>query len=123
MDLGATLCTRSKPRCEQCPMENQCLANELGQQTQFPHRKPKVQRPVKSIIMLVIRDEAGRILLLKRPPTGIWGGLWSFPELAPSQTNIEDWCLNHLSIKVKVAQDLANVRHGFQSLRARISDP
>jgi A/G-specific adenine glycosylase len=82
MDLGATLCTRSRPRCGECPLAQDCEAHRLGQETQFPARKPATQRPVRQTTMAVIQNAAGEVLLQRRPPAGIWGGLWSFPEFA-----------------------------------------
>ncbi|MCB1614829.1 MAG: A/G-specific adenine glycosylase [Pseudomonadales bacterium] len=82
MDLGATLCTRSKPRCQECPLLSGCKAAAKKAQTEYPGKKPKKDLPVKSVIMLVLMDSRGRVLLQQRPPNGIWGGLWSFPEFA-----------------------------------------
>ena len=80
MDLGATLCTRSRPNCEQCPLRKDCLGLKTGNPTQFPNSKPKQVKPVKHTYMLLIKDPSGALLLEKRPSKGIWGGLWSFPE-------------------------------------------
>lgn len=81
MDLGATLCTRSKPECSRCPFEHDCLAHARGSERDYPNSKPKKEKPVKTAQLLMLRNEAGELLLEQRPPTGIWGGLWSFPEL------------------------------------------
>ncbi len=80
MDLGATLCTRSKPQCERCPLAEDCKGLATGDPTQFPGKKPRKDKPVKSTIMLLVKNDAGETLLQRRPPTGIWGGLWSLPE-------------------------------------------
>lgn len=80
MDLGATLCTRTKPRCHDCPHSAQCQAYLQKQPTFYPIKTAKKIRPVKKTTMLVIQNNAGDILLLKRPSKGIWGGLWSFSE-------------------------------------------
>lgn len=82
MDLGATVCTRSKPACERCPLAADCLALAQGEQTRYPGKKPKKDLPEKAVQLLMLRDGHGRLLLEQRPPQGIWGGLWSFPELA-----------------------------------------
>ncbi|MGY8869166.1 MAG: A/G-specific adenine glycosylase, partial [Pseudomonadales bacterium] len=82
MDLGATLCTRSKPSCPSCPLQNHCTALKLGRSSEFPHPKPKKKIPVKQTIMLLLQDEQQQTLLQQRPPTGLWGGLWSLPEVA-----------------------------------------
>ncbi len=85
MDMGATLCTRSKPHCEQCPVQQGCIAQAQGNPQDYPGKKPKKVLPEKSVQLLMLRDPAGDILLEQRPAQGIWGGLWSFPELALEQ--------------------------------------
>lgn len=79
MDLGATLCTRAKPKCETCPVISACLAYAQGKQADFPYKKPKKQIPTKSTVMLVPFYQ-GSVLLEKRPPSGIWGGLFGMLE-------------------------------------------
>ncbi len=80
MDLGATLCTRTRPRCSDCPMQSRCVAFATGRTAELPARKPKKATPEKSTVMLVVRHQ-GELLLEQRPPSGIWGGLQSLPEL------------------------------------------
>ena len=79
MDLGATLCTRSKPICEQCPVNRSCKAFETDTVEQFPARRPALKIRKKSFHMLILTDGSGNVILERRPPTGIWGGLWSLP--------------------------------------------
>lgn len=79
MDLGATLCTRNKPNCEECPVNQRCLAFIQGRQSELPHRKPKKDKPTKQTNMHIVFYQ-GSVLLYKRPSEGIWGGLWSFYE-------------------------------------------
>ena len=79
MDLGATVCTRSKPKCDSCPMQSHCLAFAQGRQSEFPFKKPKKQIPTKYTTML-IPSYRGQLLMQQRPATGIWGGLWGFME-------------------------------------------
>ena len=113
MDLGATVCKRSKPDCGRCPLSAQCLAYAQQRQHEFPFSKPKKTKPVKSTCMLVVTDEtSGHILLEQRPPTGIWGGLWSFPECRVDE-NVKHWCEQHLFLKVKQVQTMPEVRHTF----------
>jgi A/G-specific adenine glycosylase len=83
MDLGATLCSRSKPSCERCPLQARCVALATGRVAQLPQRKPARVRPEKQLAMLVVLDR-GQVLLLQRPDSGIWGGLLSLPELDPA---------------------------------------
>lgn len=80
MDLGATLCTRSKPSCHRCPVQSDCQAYLQDKQAQYPNPKPKKQLPEKKALMFMLLNEQGKILLYKRPPSGIWGGLWSLPQ-------------------------------------------
>jgi A/G-specific adenine glycosylase len=81
MDLGATLCVRGKPDCARCPFASDCVANVEGRQRELPAARPKKAVPTRKTWMLVLKD-GDSILLEKRPPTGIWGGLWSLPEAA-----------------------------------------
>jgi A/G-specific adenine glycosylase len=83
MDLGATLCVRSRPSCGTCPFAGQCVAHVTGRVAELPVRKPKKTVPEKYAVMLVISN-GEQVLLEQRPPSGIWGGLLSLPELAPS---------------------------------------
>ncbi|MEZ0287932.1 MAG: A/G-specific adenine glycosylase [Methylophilus sp.] len=88
MDFGATLCTRSKPRCQDCPMQGECQAFQQQRVAQLPASKPRKAIPERQTTMLMIMD-AGEILLEKRPDKGIWGGLWSFPECKPEQISVQ----------------------------------
>jgi len=81
MDLGATLCSRSKPSCCRCPLQTDCKAYAQGNPTDYPGKKPKKTLPTKTVQLLMLRKPTGEVLLHQRPPLGIWGGLWSFPEL------------------------------------------
>jgi A/G-specific adenine glycosylase len=80
MDLGSLVCTRSKPKCEQCPLSDNCLAYALNKQASFPQKKPKKTIPEKQTIMVIPRINQ-QVLLEKRPSSGIWGGLWCFLEV------------------------------------------
>ena len=82
MDLGATVCTRSKPNCDACPLARDCAAKSSGNISAFPGKKPKKTLPEKSTRMLVLRH-GDDIWLQQRPLTGIWPGLWGFPEISP----------------------------------------
>ncbi|OWJ63298.1 MULTISPECIES: A/G-specific adenine glycosylase [Paraburkholderia] len=81
MDLGATLCVRGKPDCLRCPFAADCVANVTGRQRELPAARPKKAVPTRRTWMLVLRD-GDAVMLEKRPPSGIWGGLWSLPEAA-----------------------------------------
>ncbi|MEK6199691.1 MAG: A/G-specific adenine glycosylase [Psychrobacter sp.] len=79
MDMGATLCTRSKPACLLCPLKEDCLAHAQGSETDYPVKAKKQPKPSKFSNALLIEDIDGNILWLQRPDNGIWGGLWSLP--------------------------------------------
>lgn len=79
MDMGATLCTRSKPACLLCPLQDDCLAHAQGRETDYPVKAKKQPKPSKFSNALLIKDTDGKILWLQRPDNGIWGGLWSLP--------------------------------------------
>jgi len=81
MDLGAGVCTRSRPRCEICPLQQDCVAFAEQRQTDYPGKKPKKTIPVREIQMLLLSNVNNDVLLQRRPPTGIWGGLLSLPEV------------------------------------------
>jgi A/G-specific adenine glycosylase len=80
MDLGATVCVRSKPLCLLCPQAASCVAHRDGLTATLPTVKPGKKVPTRSLAMLLLRDAGGRILLEKRGPQGVWSGLWSLPE-------------------------------------------
>src|SRR5690606_30134046 len=81
MDLGATVCTRSRPACDRCPLRTGCRARAAGTQADYPGKKPAKALPVRRTHLLLF-VQAGQVLLRRRPPAGLWGGLWSFPEAA-----------------------------------------
>lgn len=111
MDLGATLCTRSKPGCAECPLNKNCLALAQQQVEHLPSPKPKKTIPVKQSIFIIALDQEQHIFLEKRPPTGIWGGLWSVPELA-CDSELEAW-LQKKSLRLIQQQSLPIRRHTF----------
>jgi A/G-specific adenine glycosylase len=81
MDLGATLCTRSKPKCTLCPIASTCQARKLNRTSDFPTSRPKPEKPVRATsLLLLVQLKQKMVLLEKRPIKGIWGGLWSLPE-------------------------------------------
>jgi A/G-specific adenine glycosylase len=100
MDLGATLCTRSKPQCQRCPVAQHCAARAQGRVAEFPFSKPKKTLPVKRASFLMLLNSQRQIWLTRRPSQGIWGGLWSLPQfdsredliaaLNPSMQTAED---------------------------------
>ena len=115
MDMGATLCTRSKPACLLCPLHNECQACRQGNPTDYPTPKPKKVLPEKSRVALVLRNQLGEIGLEKRPPSGIWGGLWSFPEF-----NDEQSALNSLEHEAIASKKLPVLTHTFSHYRLHL---
>ncbi|GIU41964.1 A/G-specific adenine glycosylase [Shewanella colwelliana] len=111
MDIGATICTRSKPKCELCPVAIDCKAQLMGRQTEFPGKKPKKTIPEKQAFMLAVLDDSGQTLMTQRPPTGIWGGLWCFPQFN-SLTELNEYAETH-GITVQADDAISCFRHTF----------
>ncbi len=80
MDLGATVCSPRRPDCCGCPVAADCVARLADRVHELPTARPKRTRPRRDTTLVIIENERGEILLQRRPPTGIWGGLWSLPE-------------------------------------------
>nr|WP_250654956.1 A/G-specific adenine glycosylase [Alkalimarinus coralli] len=115
MDLGATLCTRSKPNCPQCPINSTCRAYIENKTKILPTPKPKKTLPVKHRWLLHIENNDQEIFLEKRPPSGIWGSLWSLPE-APFElddASIIHHCREHLSLECRVNSHEESFKHTF----------
>jgi len=111
MDLGATLCTRASPRCQECPLQQGCAAHRDGSQLLYPGKNPKKVMPVRQTRLLIIRDPQGAVLLEKRPSPGIWGGLWCFPEAA--DLNPEDSCIDQTGLAAAHIESWPVFRHTF----------
>lgn len=119
MDLGATVCLRSRPRCSECPQSADCVAHARGEESRYPEPRPRRQRPLKRTRMLMLEDEAGRIMLERRPPSGIWGGLWSLPEVT-LEADVERWCRERLGLAVNSLEPWPALRHGFTHFELEI---
>jgi len=111
MDLGATLCTRSRPRCDACPLAADCVARRDGRIGGLPAARPRKERPVRSRYFLILHH-AGEVLLERRPPTGIWGGLWSLPE-ADSIDGLTALVQARYGARMLECVELPVVSHGF----------
>jgi len=112
MDLGATLCTRGRPDCGRCPIAGACRARAQGNPEAYPTSKPKAALPVRRTVMLMLEDAEGRVLLERRPPAGLWGGLWSLPECEPG-TDIAAWCRERLGLVAEDCRPRPKLRHTF----------
>ena len=119
MDLGATICTRSDPICNACPLNESCVAFNSQEVEQYPGKKPKKKLPVKSIAMLIFQNELGEVYLEKRPPSGIWGSLYSFPESRTDNIDSSISSLNGFSI-TENRKSLNPLRHTFSHYHLNI---
>jgi A/G-specific adenine glycosylase len=120
MDLGATLCSRSRPACPACPVSAECEAHKQGRVTEFPGRKPRKPLPRKRTAMLLLQNSEGELLLERRPPSGIWGGLWSLPE-CPDDEDIAKWCREGLGLELVEAQRWEPLLHTFSHFQLEIT--
>ncbi|MDF4951830.1 NUDIX domain-containing protein, partial [Vibrio parahaemolyticus] len=120
MDMGAMVCTRSKPKCSLCPVADLCVAKQQGNVLDYPGKKPKKDKPIKQtrFVMLHHNTENGHeVWLEQRPQTGIWGGLFCFPqtEHVDAESDIE-LLLDQRGIQasnIKQKQTLITFRHTF----------
>ena len=111
MDLGSSVCTRGKPRCNDCPLHGDCVALKRGWVAGLPSPRPRKVLPHKRTTMLVL-TRAGEVLLEKRPPTGIWGGMWCLPEVA-RHPDLEAYCLKRFGARVLEVETMPTLAHGF----------
>ena len=109
MDLGATVCTRSRPRCDACPLAGDCAALAADAIADYPGRKPARNKPLKQTTMLIaLAGDA--VYLERRPPSGIWGGLWSLPETADEPG---EWVERHFGTCMTRSEERQPLRHSF----------
>jgi A/G-specific adenine glycosylase len=120
MDLGATVCTARRPSCEHCPVASDCVARNEQRISTLPTAKPRRAIPQRTTIFIIARGQDGAVLLERRPPTGIWGGLWCFPECTDiAQTEAQ---LQRLGLRARGAgQALAPMRHTFSHFHLTIT--
>lgn len=112
MDLGATLCTRSRPACGECPLHSTCMAARDGAVERYPGKRPRKPLPVRATRFLLATDGQGRILLQRRPPAGIWGGLWVPPE-CPRDLEPAQWLADAFGVKAETGASWPVLRHTF----------
>jgi A/G-specific adenine glycosylase len=118
MDLGATVCHRRVPECGACPQANHCTAHRAGTTAEIPGRRPRRMLPERQTVFIVLRDREGRVLLQRRPPQGVWPGLWSLPEAADvNAARVLAACL--AGVDGRTAKALPEVRHGFTHFKLR----
>lgn len=111
MDLGALICSRSQPQCDHCPLQHACMAYAQGCVDQLPSKRASKTKPLKTCLMLLLRNDQQQVLLLKRPLSGLWNGLWCLPSLE-SANDLEPW-LRQQHLIIKHQQPLAAFRHTF----------
>jgi len=116
MDLGAGPCSRHGPDCRACPVRESCVARRDGLTLQLPSPRPSRTLPQHETAMLILMS-GGEVLLEKRPASGIWGGLWSFPETDENQ--IEDAVLRY-GLQPGRLSRLTVLEHGFTHFKLRI---
>jgi A/G-specific adenine glycosylase len=119
MDLGATLCTRASPSCPQCPLKYACAAFKQGNPSAYPTPKPRKNRPLKTRYFLIIENPQKQILLTRRPPTGIWGGLWSLPEVK-KETQIADYLQTTYQLSIQQEETWPTLQHQFSHFQLKI---
>lgn len=117
MDIGAIVCTRSKPDCAACPLQTFCVAKQENNFDDYPGRKPKKTIPEKSSRFLLLRD-GDRVLLQQRAPTGIWGGLWIPPEIPPHLSPAE--MASEWGASVEKLKAMPVFRHTFSHFHLNI---
>ena len=118
MDLGATVCTRARPACLLCPVATSCVALRDGRQDQLPTPRPRTRRPQREVWMVIAVRAGGELLLERRPPQGIWGGLWGLPEF-PTRAHALQWSQERLA-SARPAIAGASLRHAFSHFELEI---
>jgi A/G-specific adenine glycosylase len=119
MDLGATVCVRSRPHCLLCPLQPICRASLAGNPGAYPSPRPRKQLPVRQVRMLLLQSEQG-VLLERRPPSGIWGGLWGLPECAP-ELDWQSFVRERYGLEAAAGQEWPPLRHTFSHFHLDIT--
>ena len=123
MDLGATVCTRSRPACTVCPMNGICIAVREGRQSELPGAKPKRARAARVVTLLLaetVRVGLRAVLLERRPAPGIWGGLWSPPQFESEMAALE-WCRREIGEVDFDTVKLPAIDHAFTHFDLRLN--
>ena len=112
MDLGSLVCVRGRPRCGECPVRADCVAHREQRTATIPGRRPKKVLPHRRCALLLC-IHAGTVLLEKRPPTGVWGGLWSLPETDGNDAEAISRVASRYGVDVAGCEPLLPFEHGF----------
>ncbi|WP_414614118.1 A/G-specific adenine glycosylase [Stenotrophomonas muris] len=119
MDLGATVCSRAKPACVICPLQDACVARREGRTAELPTPKPSKTLPEREAVALLLRDAQQRVLLQKRPDTGIWAQLWTLPQ-ADAGSVLQDWFDAHVEGSLEDAEELPVLQHTFSHYKLHL---
>src|SRR5688572_27355023 len=117
MDMGATVCTRAKPACARCPVAKDCVALREDRVAELPAARKRKPLPRRRATWLVLQHQ-GEVLLQRRPSSGIWGGLWVFPE-GPAN-GFKTFCRRRFSVEISTARRMPLIEHGFTHFRLDI---
>lgn len=112
MDLGAMVCTKTSPKCDQCPLRQSCQALYQNRVEEFPYKRKRKILSIQKVNLLLLQNEGGELLLEKRPPMGIWGGLWSFPQCEVDSA-WQEVCEQEYACIVESYDELPQFRHTF----------
>jgi A/G-specific adenine glycosylase len=115
MDLGALVCTRRRPCCGACPVAADCIARIEDRTAELPSPRPRKPLPSRVVGVLVLESASG-LLLERRPPTGVWAGLWSLPEFAPEH-DARHHCRERFGLDTRAREPLAPIEHAFTHFR------
>ncbi|MEL1263806.1 A/G-specific adenine glycosylase [Pseudoxanthomonas putridarboris] len=119
MDFGATLCTRARPACVLCPVNEDCVARREGLTEALPTPKPGKPLPEREAVALLLENTAGELLLQRRPPTGIWASLWTLPQ-ADTDAGMRDWFAQEIAGDYDNAEELPLIVHTFSHYRLHL---
>lgn len=120
MDLGSLVCTRTQPKCTECPLQGHCKAYTENSTANYPSPKPRKTNPSRAIKMVILVNEHQEILLEKRPPIGIWGGLWSLPECSIKE-NVKNFCKKYYHCEIeKPIKKYPLLKHTFSHFQLEI---
>ncbi|HEX2796952.1 MAG TPA: A/G-specific adenine glycosylase [Immundisolibacter sp.] len=121
MDLGALVCTRARPACTDCPVSADCLARAAASVADYPQPRPRRALPQRHTSLLLLRRGDGSVLLERRPPAGIWGGLWSLPQYEGEPDALPDWCRQRYGLLPGALRAGDGFVHTFSHFRLHIT--
>ncbi len=117
MDLGATLCTRANPGCPRCPLQADCIAFATGRTASLPTPRPGKAKPERETHVVWLEDKTSRVLLQRRPPTGVWASLWSLPQF-DTTADRDAWIAAQGCLATST--ELESVEHVFTHFRLQL---